>query len=164
MRCTWLSMPIVDPRRQKNNPPGLRTRHVPCSYGLEVRVVAGKMEDGVADDHIRAGILERHLFDGFNSKIRVRERGRELAGERPDALDGVLVRVRGINLVPFPQEVDQVSTGSASRVQYSHSGCDAAFQQLVEKIDVDLAELFLERRHFNNASRAALRRQANDLN
>ena len=103
------------------------------------------MEDGVADDHVRAGIVERHMLDGFNSEIRLRKRGREPSREGADAIHSLRVRVDGINFVPLPQQVDEVSTGAAPCVQYSHSGRDAAFQKLVEKIDVDLAELLLER-------------------
>src|SRR5450631_2879825 len=102
------------------------------------------MEDSVADHHIRAGIVERHMFDGFDSKIRCRKSGREYPGEGADAFHGLRVRIGAVNFVPFPQEVHEVSTRTASGVQYSHSGCDAAFQKLVEKIDVDLAKLLLE--------------------
>ena len=59
---------------------------------------------------------------GFDSKIRRRKRGREHPGEGADAIHGLRVRVRRVNFVPFPQEVDEVSTGTASGVQYSHSG------------------------------------------
>ncbi len=85
------------------------------------------------------------MFDSFDSKIRIRKRGREHPGEGANAIHGLRVRVRGVNFVPFPQQVDEVSTRAASGVQYSHSSGDAAFQKLVEKINVDLAELFLER-------------------
>jgi hypothetical protein len=127
-----------------------------------VRIVAGEMKDSVADDHISAGIVERHMFDGFDSEIRIRERGREHPGEGANALHGLRVRVHSVNFVPLSQEVDEVSTGTASGFQYSHPRCDAAFEKLVEKIDVDGAELFLqrERGHFYKASVAARLRQA----
>ena len=106
----------------EEEPAGFQDPPRSVQHGLEVRVVAGEMEDGVADDHIRAGIVERHMFDGFDSKIRLRKRGREHPGEGANAIHGLRVRVRGVNFVPFPQEVDEVSTGTASGVQYSHSG------------------------------------------
>jgi hypothetical protein len=111
-------------------------------------VVAGEVEDRVADDNIRAGIVERHMLDRFDAKIRCWKSGCKHPGEGADASHGMRVRIRTINLVPFPQEVDEVSTGTTSGVQYSHSGCDAAFQKLVEKVDVDLSKLLLERGHF----------------
>ncbi len=57
--------------------------------------------------------------------------------------------VRGVNFVAFPQKVNEISTGTASAVQDSHSGCDAALQKLIEEIDIDLTELLLEGRHGN---------------
>src|ERR1035441_6810458 len=116
-------------------------------HSLELRVVAREMEDSVADDHIRAGIVESHMLDGFDSKIRCRKSGGKHPGEGADGFHGLRVRIRSVNFIPFPQEVHEVSTGTASGVEYSHSGCDAAFQKLVEKIDVDLAKLLLKRGH-----------------
>ncbi len=115
-------MPIEDPRREKKSPPGFRTRHAPCKHGLEVRIVARKMEDGFADDHIRARVAEGHVFDGFDSEVRLRKRGREHSGEGADAFHRLHVRVNGVNFVAFPQEVDEVSAGTASGIQDSRSG------------------------------------------
>src|SRR5579862_9706079 len=108
------------------------------------------MEDGVADDDIGEGIVERHVFYVFNTKIRPWKRRSEDPREGADAIDGLRVRVYRVNFVACPEEIDKVSTGAASGIQDSHSGGYASFQQLVEKIDVDLAELLLERegRHF----------------
>ena len=80
------------------------------------------MEDGVADDHIRAGIVEGHIFSGFHSKIRIRQRRRKHAGEGANALNRLRVRIRGVNFIAFPQEINEISTGTASGVHYSHSG------------------------------------------
>ena len=85
-------------------------------------------------------------FESGSAGANIRARAR--------ALDRLHVWVNGVNFVPFPQEVNEVSTGTASGVQDSHSGRDAAFQKLVEKIDVDLAKLLLERGHFHKPSRA----------
>jgi hypothetical protein len=81
------------------------------------------------------------MFDIFDPKIRHRKRGRELPRERTYAFYGLWVRIRAVHFLPFPQEIDEVSTGAASGVQYSHSTQDAVFQKLVEEINVDLAEL-----------------------
>jgi len=131
----------------EEEPAGLQNAPGSQQHGFEVRVVAGEMEDSAADDHVGTGNVERHMFDGFEAKIRRWKRGREHAGEGADAIDGLRVGVRGENFVTFPQEIDKVSTGAASGVQDSHSGRDTAFQKLVEKIDVDRAKLFLEGGH-----------------
>jgi len=106
----------------EEEPAGFQGPPRSVQHGLEVRVIAGEMEDGVADDHIHAGILERHIFDRFDSKIRLRKRGREHPCEGANSVHSLPVRVRSVNFVPFPQEVDEVSTGTAPHVQYSHSG------------------------------------------
>ncbi len=126
-----------------------------AEHGLKVRVVARKMQDGVADHHIRERIIERHSLDGLDGKIRLRKRRRKPAGEGANALHRAHVRVNGVNFIPVPHEINNVSTGTAAGVQDSHSGRDAALQKLVEKIDVNLAELLLERRqgHIKNLAK-----------
>jgi hypothetical protein len=122
----------------EEEPAGLQDPPRSVQHGLEVHIVARKMEDGVADNHVRARIVEGHPFDGFDWEIWFGKSGREHPGEGTDALHRLNVWVNGINLVSFPQEINEVSAGTASGVQDSHSGWDAAFQKLVEKIDVDL--------------------------
>src|SRR5690606_38372066 len=113
------------------------------------------------DHDVRAGIVERHSLHGLHSKVLLREGGREGSGKGADTFDGFCVHIRAANIVAFPQEVDDVSTFAASGVEDAHSGRDAAFQKLVEEIDIDLAELFLERErsHVYEASQAGLVRQ-----
>ena len=105
------------------------------------------MEDGIANDHIRAAIFEGQIFDRSEPEVRLRKGWRELPGERTNAIDGLLVRVRGVHLITFSQEVDDVASRAAAGIEDSHSRCDTALQQLVEKIDVDLAELLFKRGH-----------------
>jgi hypothetical protein len=50
-----------------------------------LRIVACQMENRVANDHIREGVLEGHVFNGFHSKIRNRQRGRQRPCEGADA-------------------------------------------------------------------------------
>jgi len=50
----------------EEEPAGLQDPARSVQHGPEVRVVARKMEDCVADDHIRARIVEGHMFDGFD--------------------------------------------------------------------------------------------------
>jgi hypothetical protein len=42
------------------------------------------------------------------------------------------------------QQVQQVPPAAAARIDYPHAGRNPSAQQLVEEIDVDLAELLLE--------------------
>ena len=60
-------------------------------------------------------------------------------------LDGVGVVVDGEDLVAFAEEIDEVAAGAAAGVEDSHAGDDVAAEELVEEVDVDGAELLLER-------------------
>ena len=56
---------------------------------------------------------------------------------------GLRVRVGAVDFVAFPEEVDEVPSAAAAGVDDTHSGRDAPLEELVEEVDVDLAELFL---------------------
>ena len=62
-------------------------------------------------------------------------------------LDGGGVLVGGEDLVAFAEEVDEIATGAAAGVEDTHAGVDVAAEELVEEVDVDVAELLLECGH-----------------
>jgi hypothetical protein len=103
------------------------------------------MENCVADYHIRAPVVERHLLHRFYPKIGSRKIRCEFHGQRTDIIDSLRVPIRAEYFVAFTQQVNEVPTVTAAGIQYPHSMRDAAFQKLIEKIDVDLPELFPER-------------------
>jgi hypothetical protein len=72
------------------------------------------------------------------------------------------MRVGSKNLVPFAQEIDKIAPRSATGIQNAHAGHDPASQQLVKKINVDLAEFFLqgEWEHFSELSLPGGRRSS----
>ena len=45
---------------------------------------------------------------------------------------------------PFAQQMHEIAAVSTASVEYAHAGCDIASQNLIEYVDVDLAELFLD--------------------
>jgi hypothetical protein len=51
------------------------------------------------------------------------------------------------DLVAFAEEVDEIAPGAAARVEDSHAGHDVVAKDLIEEVDVDLAELLLEGGH-----------------
>jgi hypothetical protein len=83
----------------------------------------------------------------FGAKIRRREGRGELASDAAHFIHVLRIGVGGINFVPLTEQVEEISAGTTSGVQDPHSGQDATFEKLVEKIDVDRTELFLERGH-----------------
>ena len=70
----------------------------------------------------------------------------------PEILLGAGLRRRvGIDaedLVAFAEEIDEVAAGAATCVEYTHSGCNPATQQLIEQVDIDGAELLVEGSHW----------------
>jgi hypothetical protein len=116
-------------------------------HRVEVRVVAGEVEDGAADDQVEGVVGVGDGFDGFDAEVfrgEMRgERGDESAGLR----DGGGTLIGSEDLVAFAEEVDEIAAGSASGVEDSHAGHDVAAKDLVEEVDVDRAELLLEGGH-----------------
>jgi hypothetical protein len=114
-------------------------------HGSEVFLVASEVEHGVANDHLGGGVVEAHLFDGLEAKVLRWETRRQLCGKSPYRADRGRVLVHSHHVEPAPQQVHEVPTTSAPGIQYRHTRCDTATQQLVEEVDVDLAELLSER-------------------
>src|SRR5436190_19645704 len=66
----------------------------------------------------------------------------ETRREPPDTLDRDRIRVDGEHLVARSEQEDEIAARSASRVEHAHAGRDAPAQQLIEHVDVDIAEQF----------------------
>jgi len=67
--------------------------------------------------------------------------------EAAHALDGLRIRVRAEYRISFAEKINEVTSETAPRIQDDHPWLDAASQELVKKIDVDLAELLLKVGH-----------------
>ena len=51
------------------------------------------------------------------------------------------------DVVAVPEEVDEIAAAAAARVDDAHAGCDPSTKELIEEIDIDLAELGHQIRH-----------------
>jgi len=116
-------------------------------HGVEVSVVAGEVEDGAADDEVEGIGWVGDGLDGFDAEVAGREVRGEGSGESAGLGDGVGILVGGEDLVAFAEEVDEIASGTAAGIEDTHAGHDVAAQDLVEEVDVDLAELLLEGGH-----------------
>jgi len=116
-------------------------------HGVEVRVVAGEVEDGAADDEVEGFVGVGEGFDGFDAEVFRGEVGGEGGDERAGLRDGFGILIGGEDLVAFAKEVDEVATGAAAGVEDSHAGHNVAAKKLVEEVDVDVAKLLVEGRH-----------------
>ena len=87
---------------------------------------------------------ERHGFDGADLKIFRGQVGLEGCRELADVVHGCGILVDGEDLAAFAEQVDEVAAVAASGIDNGHAGLDVAAQDLIEDVDVDLAELFLD--------------------
>jgi hypothetical protein len=107
-----------------------------------------------ADYYIGDTVFERHLFERLGAEI-LRWQPR---GEAADLGDGARVGIGAENFVTLPKEIYQIAAGAAARVKDLHSRAYAAFEKLVEEVDIDRAELFLKIRHYSLDSMLRRRR------
>jgi hypothetical protein len=127
--------------------PGLKYAPEVFEHGVEVRVVAGEVEDGAADDEVEGVVGVGDGLDGFDAKVFRGKMGGEGGDESPGLRDGFGILVGAEDLIAFAEEVDEIAAGTAARVENSHALHDVAAQELIEEIDVDRAELLLEGGH-----------------
>ena len=98
-------------------------------HGLEVGVVGGEVEDRVADDDVEGGVGEGEVFN----------RGQvEFFGWKIG--DRLGMDVDGGDVVTFVDEVVDVATGAAAGVEDAHAGLDAASQDLVNQVNICVAQ------------------------
>jgi hypothetical protein len=126
---------------------GLKYAPEVLEHGVEVRVVAGEVEDGTAHDEVERVVGVGDGLDGLDAKIFRRKMGGEGGDESAGLGDGFGIVIGAEHLVAFAEEVDEIAAGTAARVENSHAGHDVAAQELIEEIDVDRAELLLEGGH-----------------
>jgi hypothetical protein len=72
------------------------------------------------------------------------ESGFEGRGQIADVVYGFAVFIQRKYLTTFPQEMDEIAAVSAAGVEYAHPSGDVSSENLIEDVDVDLAELFLD--------------------
>jgi hypothetical protein len=69
---------------------------------------------------------------------------RERGGDLAHAPDRVRLAVDAIAVEAVPQEVDQIAAVTASGIEHAAARVESASQDLVEQVDVDVAELQAE--------------------
>jgi hypothetical protein len=53
------------------------------------------------------------------------------------------IRIKSEHLTPRAKQMNEVSSIAAPCIEHAHAGADIAAQDLVEHVDINLAELFL---------------------
>lgn len=106
--------------------------------------VFGEMKNGIADYEIEPVFWERHIFDWRGLKIfRWQIRG-ESFGEMFYLPDGGGILVNGEDVKTFAQKIIDVAPAAASRIEDFHFWKKSVFLNLVEEIDVYVAECFAD--------------------
>ena len=73
--------------------------------------------------------------------------GASAAARRRTSSSSPSVPIHTKRFVALTQKINQVPAETAARIQYSHPGCDATSQKLIEEVDVNFAELLLKIGH-----------------
>src|SRR4051812_45476761 len=102
------------------------------------------MQDGAAEYHVGKRVRERHRLDRFHAKVVCRKGGGERCGQTAGGIDCLRVGVDAVNVVPLMEEVDKVASGTAGRVEDPHTRRDPSAEELIEEVDIDLAELLMK--------------------
>ena len=110
----------------------------------ELLVARGEMEHGAADDAVGQGIRERHRFDRFVAKIFGRKRRGQRCGEAAGCVESVWIGIGGKDFKAVPEQVYEIAAGTAPGIEDTHPGGDAPAEELIEQVDVDVAELSLQ--------------------
>jgi hypothetical protein len=90
---------------------------------------------------------KRRRFNHLDAKIAGRQSGMQFGCKSTNSCYSIWIGIDTKYLVVLPQKVDEIATIAASGVENTHARRDAAFQQLVEEVDVNLPELLLQRGH-----------------
>jgi len=111
---------------------------------VEVRIVSRKVKNGAAHNDIGKVIGMGEPLNAANLEVFCGEAGVQRFGKLANMLDSSWVRVDRENFGVFPQEIDEVSAVAAASVENAHAGRDVSPQDLIEDVDVDLSEQFLD--------------------
>ena len=106
-----------------------------------MRLVAREMHDGAADDYVERRVGKRHAFDWLRSEIAGRQRGSEPRCELSNRADRRVVCIGAGHVEASAHEVHEVASAAAARVEDRHPVANASPMDLIEQVDVDIAEL-----------------------
>ena len=101
------------------------------------------MENRVADHYVGKVARKRHFFDGAHLEIVGRQPGSKRCSELTNVINPRGIRVHCKYFAAFAKQVHQVSAVAASGVEHAHSLRDISAQDLIEDVNIDLAELVL---------------------
>lgn len=122
-----------------------RPQHPPefGQHGAEMLFVASKMKDRIADHHIGQSVREGHLLNQSCLKVIRRQASRKRRRKLTKMLDRLGRFIDRKDLAALAQEMHEISSISAAGIENPHVRGDVSSQDLIEDVNIDLPELFL---------------------
>ncbi len=111
---------------------------------MPVRLVSGKVEHRAGDHDVKGLVAKTHLFNSVDAKVVRRQMRRELRGQRSNLCDCLRRLIDAARIESAPEKIDEIAAAATAGIKHPHLGRDSTLEELVEQINVDAAELFLE--------------------
>src|SRR5689334_4897453 len=99
------------------------------------------MQHRAADHDVERLVLERHPFHGLDAKAVDGKRWCQCRGLRARRGEGALVSIVAPDVEPAPVEIHEIPPSAAPGVEDLHALGDSSAMELIEQINVDVAEL-----------------------
>ena len=117
--------------------------HAPhlLEHAAEMRGIGREMQDGAADHGVHAVVFPRKVVELGHLEILRRQPRRKGRGECSNARDGGAFPIDAEAGEAVAEKVDQIASIARAGVHHSGAAVEAALQNLIEEVDVDLAEL-----------------------
>lgn len=113
-------------------------------HGAELVFVAGEVQDRGAEHGVERCVGERQVLNGGDAEVFSGQAGVQRLGESADVVDTRGIGIDGEDPDAFAEQMDEVATVAAAGIENAHGGGEIAAQDLIEDVDIDGAELFLE--------------------
>jgi hypothetical protein len=101
------------------------------------------VEHGIAKHDVGDSIRKGHLLDEPDLKVLRWQSGGERGRELTHVVNGLWIGIERKHLTAFAKQVDEIPPIAASGVEHDHAGGNVPAQDLIEDVNIDLAELFL---------------------
>lgn len=98
------------------------------------------MQDGTRDHDVECSVGEGQGLNGLDPEVAGRQACLKLGGQLAHTGHRARIGVYSTNVTPHLQQVEEIAPRTATGIQHAIRGQNAAFEELVEEVDVDLAE------------------------
>jgi hypothetical protein len=133
----------ADTRRQSSEEQAAWRQHAPhfFEHRGELALASCEVQNGTADDRVRRAVLPRKGIERTAMNLVRRQRRVQGCDELAHRANRRGVRVHGPHLEAVSQEERKITSRAAAGVQHAPATVESSTKELVEQVDVDLAEL-----------------------